>query len=316
MLPVRPWACGTATSRCGWSVGAACPTLSATLWAQRMSRLVHGPPRVCAFAVGRRPHAVPSSRGCTADSVRRGCDAPRSLHSRIPHRRGGTGVGRARAIVKRVWLSLGVLAMIGFASGALVMFGWMVDETHFDRPSQEFDDSRRRSRTSPASTASRRSAGSKRRRSRTRRRGCPSRSIEAGLPGLLAAACSTDYPDAVTWSIRVRTPAEAEVSLYAAPTTANIDGAGARCPDFGFDAVRLVDELDRVAPGLAIQPTIWDNGRLALVALEERDPDRVHPPSAACRARRRSARRRRSRCERRRGDQLGESRLCPEAGRK
>ena len=36
--------------------------------------------------------------------------------------------------------------------------------------------------------------------------------------------------------------------------------------------MRLVEELDRVAPGLAVQPTIWENGRLALVALEEEMP--------------------------------------------
>jgi hypothetical protein len=177
-----------------------------------------------------------------------------------------------RKIVKRVWLSVLVLVIVGVVTGVLVMFGWMVNESHFDRPSQEFDaletqleslpgvDSVDKERWVEAPTFSDPTSWM-------------SVTVdEAGVPGLLEAACSTDYPDPVTWSIRVRTTTAAEVSLHAAPADVDTADGDVGCPDFGFDAVRLIDELDRVAPGLAIQPTIWESGRLTLVALEEEMP--------------------------------------------
>ena len=175
-------------------------------------------------------------------------------------------------IAKRVWLSVLVIAIIGFVTGALVVFGWTVDETHFDRPSQEFDEFETQLENLPGVDGV-----EKERWVEAPTFSDPTSWMsvtvdESGVPGLLEAACSTAYPDAVTWSIRVRTHADAEVSLYAEPTAPNVAGGDARCPDFGFDAVRLIEELDRVAPGLAIQPTVWDNGRFALVALEDELP--------------------------------------------
>ncbi|MGC5225480.1 hypothetical protein ACPW96_23185 [Micromonospora sp. DT81.3] len=174
--------------------------------------------------------------------------------------------------MKRLWLSVVAVALIGSACVAFVLFGWTVNESHFDRPSQEFDeleaeleklpgvDSIEKERWVEAPTFSEPTSWM-------------SVTVdEAGLPGLLHAACSTGYPDGVTWSINVRTPAAAEVSLYAAPTAPDSDGRNTRCPDFGFDAVQLVHQLDRVAPGLAIQPTIWEEGTLTLVALEQQMP--------------------------------------------
>jgi len=185
--------------------------------------------------------------------------APEGQHADRPRRK----------IVKRVCLSVLVLAIIGVVTGALVLLSWMVNETHFDRPSQEFDELETQLENLPGVDSV-----DKERWVEAPTFSDPTSWMsvtvdEAGLPGLLQAACSTGYPDGVTWSIRVRTPSAAEVSLYAAPTAPSTAGGDARCPDFGFDAVRLVDELDRVAPGLAVQPSIWENGRLELVALEE-----------------------------------------------
>ncbi|MGI9822076.1 hypothetical protein [Agromyces sp. Marseille-Q5079] len=168
-------------------------------------------------------------------------------------------------------MSVLVLSIGGFAVGAVVVFGWMVNETHFDRSTPEFDEFERHvgnisgvhsvdtERWVEAPTFSDPTSWM-------------SVTVEqAGLPGLLEAACSTDYPDAITWSIHVQTPAATEVSLHAAPQAPNAGSRNARCPDFGLDAVRLVSELDRVVPGVAIQPAIWEEGRLSLVALE-REP--------------------------------------------
>lgn len=175
-------------------------------------------------------------------------------------------------MVKRVWPTVLVITVSAIVVGAFVMFAWTANETHFDRPSQEFDAFGTQVENLPgvafldqgrwveAPTFSN-----------------PTSWIhvtvnEAGLPGLLEAACSTDYPDEVTWSIRVQTPTAAEVSLHPAPTDPTRSGRDTPCPDFGFDAVQLVDELDRVAPGLAVQPAIWESGRLAFVAAEEEMP--------------------------------------------
>lgn len=171
---------------------------------------------------------------------------------------------------RRIVLAVCVLVVVGLVTGGLVIFGWMVDETHFDRPSAEFDQfaadidglpgvgSVETERWVEAPTFSDPTSWM-------------SVSVEeSGLPGLLEAACTTDYPDGVTWSIRVLTPSATEVSLHASPPP---DASlGSRCPDFGFDAVALVDELDRVAPGLAVQPSIWQPGRLTFVEVEEALP--------------------------------------------
>ena len=178
-------------------------------------------------------------------------------------------------------LSVFVLAIVGVTIGALVLFAWMVDETHFDRPSQEFDDLERqvaglpgvdgvdKERWVEAPTFSHPTSWM-------------SVSVdEAGLPALLEAACSTDYPDPVTWSIRVRTPAATDVSFHADATDPTAAGSGTQCPDFGFDAVALIPELDRVAPGLAVQPGIWKR-----TVRSRRARWRVRPSSAPRRARR------------------------------
>jgi len=187
---------------------------------------------------------------------------------RNPPRKPDDSDRRRTRIVKRASLAVVALGIVGFAAGALVIFGWMVGETHFDRPSPQFDDYGSQLEKLPGVDAV-----AKERWVEAPTFSNPTSWMsvivdEAGLPGLLDAACSTDYPDAVTWSIQVRTAARAGVWLSAVPAAPDSAGGDAQCPDFGFDAVRLVEELTRVAPGLAIQP-ISDDGRLTLVALEE-----------------------------------------------
>lgn len=92
---------------------------------------------------------------------------------------------------------------------------------------------------------------------------------QSGLRGLLDAACSSDYLDPVSWSVMVTTPSAAEVSVHSVEGGANQSGSSAPCPDFGFDAVRVVDVLDRVAPGLALQPSVWEDGQFALVSSDD-----------------------------------------------
>ena len=186
---------------------------------------------------------------------------------------GGEDTDRRRTKnMKRALLAVMALAIVGVVFGAVVTFGWMIDETHFERPTPEFDDFESQIEKLPGID----------RVDKERWVEAPTFSNptswmsvtvdQAGLPRLLEAACLTDYPDAITWSIRVRTAAATEVSLHAAPTASHAVGGESRCPDFGLDAVRVVDELDRVAPGVAIQPAVWEDGRLALAALEEDVP--------------------------------------------
>lgn len=182
--------------------------------------------------------------------------------------------GRSRATVRRrVWLTVLVVAIIGAVFGGLIVLAWMVNETHFDRPSQEFDQLASDVESLPGVQSV-----EKERWVEAPTFSNPTSSMfvtvdRPGLPALIDAACTTEYPDPVSWSLRVRTPASAEVMLHATSATPGAGNGDARCPDFGFDAVPLVDELDRVAAGLTIQPIMWDADKLALVAIEDALPN-------------------------------------------
>ncbi|PSL37956.1 hypothetical protein CLV49_1564 [Labedella gwakjiensis] len=196
---------------------------------------------------------------------------PTMATERTDPEHGDRDPGRARPrTATLVWLSVLLVVVAGCVTGAVVVFGWMVDETHFDRPSASFDafESQVEDLPGVASVDTERWVEAPTFLSPTSWMTVTVE--EAGLPGLLDAACSTDYPDPVTWSIIVRTDASTEVSVHTGPgvsSTIAADDAG--CPAFGFDVVRLVEELDEVAPGLSVQPAIWEDGRFALVALDE-----------------------------------------------
>ncbi|RUQ98098.1 hypothetical protein [Labedella endophytica] len=193
---------------------------------------------------------------------------PKTLTERTDLAPAGGGPGRP-PVAKRVGPAVVVLAIVGCLAGVVVLFGWMVDETHFDRPCQQFDAFEAEVEDLPGVVSV----------DNERWVEAPAFSNptswmsvavdQTGLPGVLEAACATDYPDPMTWSITVRTAAATEVSVHTDPEERTTVVDGARCPEFGFDVARMVDELDRVAPGLAIQPAIWEDDRFALVEVEE-----------------------------------------------
>ncbi|GLK17368.1 hypothetical protein [Herbiconiux flava] len=206
------------------------------------------------------------------------------------------GEVRQRGPRTRLRLSVAVLAVVaavGLVVGALVVFTWMVDETHFDRPDAGFD------------------------RLESQLDGLPGVSVDASerwveaptfsgptswislavdqtnLPRLLEAACGMEYRDPVTWSLRVRTDAGDVVSVHTdavhtdavhtdavhtdavhtdavAPERAGDDP---RCIDAGFDIVAVVGQVDRLRLGIDLQPTIWESGRFALVAIDAASDD-------------------------------------------
>ena len=174
---------------------------------------------------------------------------------------------RQRSEVRaRAWLVVAGLSVLAALFVGLVLLAWMVNEVHFDRPSDEFDEFAARVDALPGVTAVEHE-----RWVEAPAFWSPTSSMvvtvdEEGLPGLLDAACAADYADPVSWSFRVITLTAAEVALHGAPPVA---GSASRCPDLGIDAVPLVAALDRAAPGLAVQPSIWAEGRLTFVALED-----------------------------------------------
>ncbi|MBD8024731.1 hypothetical protein [Microbacterium gallinarum] len=174
-----------------------------------------------------------------------------------------------RKTAARVRVTVLVVALVGLVLAALVLFAWMVNEEHFERPSAEFDELASTIDSLPGVEAVEKERWVEAPTFANPTSWMAVTVDQAGLPGVLDAACATGYPDAVMWSLHVRTPSGADVSVHGDSPSRSAVGSGARCPDFGFDAVEVVDELDRVAPGLAVQPARWDATRFALVEGEE-----------------------------------------------
>jgi len=172
--------------------------------------------------------------------------------------------------VKRVWIAAAVVAGVGVAFAAMIIFGWMIDETHFDRPDQDFDRLVAQIDETPGAIVD-----AHERWVEAPMFSDPTSWIqltvdEENLPELLATACASGYPDSVDWSLLVQAQSGTVVSLYtdAAPGGRASDTP---CPDFGFDAAGLVGEISRSEPGVDVQASIWDNGRFALVVTDD-DP--------------------------------------------
>ncbi|SBS72141.1 hypothetical protein [uncultured Microbacterium sp.] len=168
-----------------------------------------------------------------------------------------------------VWLSALGVAITAVVAWGLLLFAWMIDETHFDRPSAEFDAFTTQIERLPGVALVETERWVEAPAFWT-----PTSLLSAvvdvtALPGLLRTACSTVYAEPVTWSLRVSTAADAEVSMHATSDATGEALGDARCLVFGYDAVGLVHELDRAAPGLAIQPLVLENETLAFVALDE-----------------------------------------------
>ncbi|WP_146080606.1 MULTISPECIES: hypothetical protein [unclassified Pseudoclavibacter] len=179
-------------------------------------------------------------------------------------------------ITTRVSLAAVVLVLIGIALGVATLFSWMVNETHFDRPTAQFDEFADRVEALPGVSDVQHE-----------------RWVEAPLfvdpiswvgvdveqehlPGLLAELCASAHPEAISWSIDVAAAAGGETSLHSQTDSSRRSLSGGVCPSFGFDAVPLVDALDAVVPGLAVQPSIWENGRFALVSIAEAPNGYLH----------------------------------------
>lgn len=164
---------------------------------------------------------------------------------------------------RRVWGGVTALVAVGVVGFGVVMFGWMIDETRFDRPDAEFDELTASLDALPGTTVN----GSQRWVEAPvflRPYAWLSLRVEeAHFPALLDTACATAYPDGVMWSLQVRTDQASLVSLHADST------GDSRCPDFGFDARGVIDRLDAVAPALSLQAAVWDNGIFAISAVDE-----------------------------------------------
>ena len=168
----------------------------------------------------------------------------------------------------RAWLSVAVLGVVGLLFGAIVVFAWMMDETHFDRQDDGFDRLTARLEGLPGV-----SVGEKERWVEAPTFSDPTSWIaltvdQANLPRLLEATCDIGYSDPVTWSLRVRTNSGDVVSLHADAATLSRP-ADTRCFDVGFDAVALVGEVDRLRPGVDLHAMLRDDGRFALAAIED-----------------------------------------------
>ncbi|MWV51334.1 hypothetical protein GRS96_18850 [Rathayibacter sp. VKM Ac-2803] len=166
----------------------------------------------------------------------------------------------------KLWLTLGAVVAAGLGVGALVVFSWAIDETHFDRPDEGFDRLTAQVEAVPSATVD----GSER-WVEVSSFVTPTSWIgltveEAGLADLLDVACTTAYPDPVTWSVRVRTDGGSTVSVHSPAQGAR---ASAGCPDFGLDVEGVLDVVDSTMRGVELQAAIREDGRLALVALEE-----------------------------------------------
>ncbi|MBB5843992.1 hypothetical protein HD599_002315 [Conyzicola lurida] len=165
--------------------------------------------------------------------------------------------------MKRVWLGVAVAAAVGAVFASLVVFVWTIDETHFDRPDESFDRLAARIEKTHGVTVDDSQRWVEAPTFSDPRSWIQLTVDEPDLPELLSTACAADYPDPVDWSLRVATDNGSVVSLAAAPA------GDVPCLDFGFDAPGLVAEIGRSVPNVELQASIWDNGRFALVVVDD-----------------------------------------------
>lgn len=166
-----------------------------------------------------------------------------------------------RSLGARIGIGAAVVGVIAVGGAGVVLFGLTADETHFDRPSAEFDvlraeiaavegvDVAHSERWVEAPTFSGPSSA-------------VSVTVRAdALPELLALACTATYPDPVSWAVEVDTVDQTRVSLFS--------DAGRGCLDVGFDPLAAVAEIDRSAPGAQVQAAVMQNGMFSLYSLDD-----------------------------------------------
>ena len=182
----------------------------------------------------------------------------------------GTPETTTGGVTRRVWFTAAIVGGIGLFFGALLIFGWMIDETHFNRPDEGFDRLTAQIENTPGVSVDSRERWVEAPTFAGPRSWIHLTVDDAHLAGLLSAACADGYADPVDWSMLVHTDGASVVSLYTDAASAD-PSVESPCPDFGFDALGVVAEVGSSLPGLDVQASIWDNGRFALVVLDD-DP--------------------------------------------
>ncbi|WP_153004159.1 hypothetical protein [Microbacterium testaceum] len=162
----------------------------------------------------------------------------------------------------RIGIAAAVVGAIAVGGAAVVMFGWMIDETRFDRPDPAFD-----ALASEISAVPGVSDVQKQRWVEAPAFLATSSWVQvtasaSAYPEVREIACDTTYPDAVEWGFDLEGAGGTRVSAYA--------DAGRGCPELGFDLEAVASEISRVAPGSVIQAAIWDAERFALSSLDGR----------------------------------------------
>ncbi|KQQ05600.1 MULTISPECIES: hypothetical protein [unclassified Rathayibacter] len=169
-------------------------------------------------------------------------------------------------MAKKLWISLGALLAIGLGGAAIVVFVWMIDETHFDRPDEGFDRLTAQVESLPGASVD----GSER-WVEAPTFSDPTSWIglsvdEAGLAEVIDTSCASPYPSEVMWTLRVRTDGGNSVTVNSPAEGAAASGP---CLDSGLDAAALAERIGGAAQDLELYASNAPDGPFALVALEE-----------------------------------------------
>ncbi len=176
----------------------------------------------------------------------------------------------------RAGIILAVAGVIAVGGAGVALLGAMVDETHFARPTADFDALREETdavdgvtvlqseRWVEAPTFSHPSSWM---------------SVEttpAALPALLETVCDNTYDEPVSWAVEVVSSSGTRVSLFS--------DAALGCARFGLNAVGAVAKIDAVAPGVQVQAAVADSRTLTLFSFAYDGLDAVAPLVAGAEA--------------------------------
>ncbi|KTS55430.1 hypothetical protein NS206_16685, partial [Microbacterium testaceum] len=137
----------------------------------------------------------------------------------------------------RIGIAAAVVGAIAVGGAAVVVFGWMIDETRFDRPDPAFDALAAEIAAVPGV-----SDVQKQRWVEAPLFANPLSWVQvtadaSAFPEVRDIACDTAYPDAVEWGFDLEGAGGTRVSAYA--------DAGRGCPEFGFDLEAVASEIFR-----------------------------------------------------------------------
>ena len=137
----------------------------------------------------------------------------------------------------RIGIAAAVAGAIAVGGAAVVGFGWMIDETRFDRPDPAFDALAAEITGVPGV-----SDVQKQRWVEAPLFANPLSWVQvtadaSAFPEVRDIACDTAYPDAVEWGFDLEGAGGTRVSAYA--------DAGRGCPEFGFDLEAVAEGRER-----------------------------------------------------------------------